>query len=224
MRKQNNKTELHAKMALSIKAAKKKLFKRHREGLQYGEAVDQFIEELTESLTVLMPDDGQEVELYGDAVDLKPEAERADREADTLLMFFGLTECSNAGIPDFITDAIIDALHEAGEAVGAPVPTFAPEESEAEQRTLLRNLFLQTKMLSLRDDDRKVLRAMYELLHNPQTPEELYQEVSEFVTNQSNQCDQNLYHSTTYLTEVLKSVKPGERIGVVFAPWAGGAK
>lgn len=48
--------KLHSEMALAIKAAKKKLFKRHREGMEYGEAVDLFIGELTQSLTIIMPD------------------------------------------------------------------------------------------------------------------------------------------------------------------------
>lgn len=66
-------------------------------------------------------------------------------------------------------------------------------------------------------DHQKVLDALYELLHNPQTPSDLWQACSEFVTDQSNNCTQELYQTTSYLTEVLKSVQPDELMGAVRA-------
>lgn len=63
----------------------------------------------------------------------------------------------------------------------------------------------------------RVLDALHELLHNPETPSDLFQECSEFVTDQSNECGQSLYQSTPYLTEVLGSVKPEDRMGAVRA-------
>lgn len=63
----------------------------------------------------------------------------------------------------------------------------------------------------------KVIEAMEELLRNPETPACLWEKVSEFVTEQSNECDDSLYQSNFYLTEVMKSVLPEERRGAVLA-------
>jgi hypothetical protein len=52
----------------------------------------------------------------------------------------------------------------------------------------------------------RVLRAMSELLHNPQTPGGLFEKVAEFVTDQSNECGDNLWYSDTVLSEILKTV------------------
>lgn len=64
-------------------------------------------------------------------------------------------------------------------------------------------------------NEAKVIEAMGELLRNPETPAGLWNHVSEFVTEQSNECDESLYQSTFYLTEIFKSVLPKERIGAV---------
>ena len=64
-------------------------------------------------------------------------------------------------------------------------------------------------------DRARVMKAMRELLRNPETPASLWNYVSEFVTEQSNECGEELYQSPYYLTQILESVKPGERIGAV---------
>lgn len=87
---QNQNTKLHAKMALIIKSAKRRMFKSLREGAQYGEAVDQFREEIIQELTIAMPDDdesdsvevtlpnGEKVDLIGDAADLAREGNKSN--------------------------------------------------------------------------------------------------------------------------------------------------
>jgi hypothetical protein len=192
-------TKLHAEIALAIKAAKKKLFKRHREGMPLSRAGQMFLADMA-------------AVLYGDMAPDKTE------------------------IPDHVAwdqkdaDAVWDALERNDddklcdlvfpETKAQHVIATLPDGQEVE----LYGDAVDLKPEADADDDRKVMRAMYELLHNPQTPESLYQEISEFVTDQSNECGENLYHSTSYLTEVLKSVKPEERIGVVLAREAGGAQ
>lgn len=66
-------------------------------------------------------------------------------------------------------------------------------------------------------DQAKVMEAMRELLHNPETPVELWNEVSQFVTTQSNECGDDLYQSPVYLTQILNSVLPEDRMGAVEA-------
>ncbi len=55
-----------------------------------------------------------------------------------------------------------------------------------------------------------VLRAISELLHNPLTPQNLFEAVAEFVCEQSNVGSENIFHSTPVLNEVLKSVPQEE--------------
>lgn len=141
------------------------------------------------------------------------EQQRYEQQAEAVLNFLTLHECLNASTPDFVTDAVIDAIDAAGHLLGLPTPTYGDEESEAESREMLVNLFSRTRMLDLRDDKQKVLLATIELLHNPETPVELWNEVSQFVTTQSNECGEELYQSPAYLTHILNSVLPEDRMG-----------
>jgi hypothetical protein len=146
--------------------------------------------------------------------DLAAEQERCEQQADAVLYFLTLDECANASTPDFVTDAIVDAIAEAGVLVGFPTPTYAPEESEAQRRKMLAELFSQTQMLRLRD--RNVQRAVLELLHNPETPGDLYEAVAGFLCERSN-IGPNLFHTPEGVNALLKYVPEEELRGYMLA-------
>lgn len=64
-------------------------------------------------------------------------------------------------IPDFLRDAVIDALHEAAEITGAQMPTFdIHQESAGERVKMLAELFSRTHLLSLRAPDKSSRPAL----------------------------------------------------------------
>lgn len=69
-----------------------------------------------------------------------------------------------------------------------------------------------SKSIKKRDRE-KVLLAMSELLHNPQTPANLYEAVAQFVCEQSSECSDDLYHSPAFLKVVLDTVPQEELVG-----------
>lgn len=141
-------------------------------------------------------------------LDLAAESRLCDEKANYLLGYMDLPTV------DFITDAIVDAIAEAGELVSFPTPTFAPEESDDERRRMLAELFSQAPRIRLRDDKYKVLRATLELLHNPQTPADLYEHVAEFVCDSFNRTEQ---HGPRMLTVLLDAYPADELRGAVIA-------
>lgn len=58
--------------------------------------------------------------------------------------------------------------------------------------------------------DQKVLQAISELLHNPLTPQDLFEKVAEFTCEQSNRAGEEVYHSPVVLGAVLASVQPDD--------------
>lgn len=59
-------------------------------------------------------------------------------------------------IPDFLRDAVIDALHEAAEITGSQMPTFdIHQESAGERVKMLAELFSRTHLLSLRTGNKR---------------------------------------------------------------------
>jgi hypothetical protein len=128
------------------------------------------------------------------------------------------------GIPDFLTDAMMVALNKAAEIKGVTIWKDT-EDGVAEEfdATGLADLFSGAQTLSLDIDDKeRVLRATSELLHNPKTPQNLFEAVAEFVCEQSN-VGENIYHSTPVLIEVLKSVPPEELRGAILEARQSGA-
>ena len=73
-----------------------------------------------------------------------------------------------------------------------------------------------------KSDRDRVLQAIQELLHNPETPQGLYEAVAQFLCEQLNRCGDNLYHSTAMIIEVLKTVPPDDTRGAVLAARAKG--
>lgn len=76
----------------------------------------------------------------------------------------------------------------------------------------------QKRAITPQNDREKVFRAMYELLHNPETPLDLYEAVASFACTQSNECrDDDFYHSEPALTAILDTVPDSERRGAIRA-------
>src|SRR5450759_700251 len=100
--------------------------------------------------------------------DLAAESKKCEQQADALMAYF------KASCPNFITDALVDAITRAGKKVDFPTPTYAPEESKAERRKMLADLFSQTQMLNRPDERERIALAMEEILNNDLTPERLY--------------------------------------------------
>lgn len=58
----------------------------------------------------------------------------------------------------------------------------------------------------------KVLRALAELLHNPETPSDVFEALAGFVADQSNSAGQDVFHCDDVLKRVLNSVPGDERM------------
>lgn len=64
----------------------------------------------------------------------------------------------------------------------------------------------------------RTLRAVLELLHNPETPQNLFEAVAAFVCEQSNEAGlSGILHREPVLIEILKTVKPENTHGAVCA-------
>ncbi len=112
--------------------------------------------------------------------DLAAEQKRCEQQADALMAYF------KASCPDFITDALVDAISRAGKKVDFPTPTYLPEESPRERRKLLADLFSQTRMLRRPNDRERIALAIEEILNNDLTPERLHRDVGNFYCDISN--------------------------------------
>jgi hypothetical protein len=153
--------------------------------------------------------------------DLVAVANDHKNQAATILAFL------RKAIPAYLREAVVEALTEAARRVGHP--QMAPalkdgkvvvtENSNPYFQDLRENVeslvsLTQGNFSLAFSNTEKVVRATSELLHNPQTPQELFEAVAEFVCEQSN-VGGNIYHSTPVLIEVLKSVPPEELRGAI---------
>ncbi len=104
--------------------------------------------------------------------------ESIERQADAVLAFTG-----SGVVPDFISDAVIDAIEEAAQRTGFPAPTYAPEEKDTRRK--LVDLFSQTRHLSLRAQQNtreELARALSAVLNHPDTPSSLFNAVGRELT------------------------------------------
>jgi hypothetical protein len=84
--RKNNTLHLHSKLALEIKAAKKTMFRNHREGLNVRDAADKFVIDVSNRLGAILPRD------EGNSDDhTKPEPEDDDRETELAALETDLT-------------------------------------------------------------------------------------------------------------------------------------
>ena len=110
--------------------------------------------------------------------------------------------------PDWINNLLVEALEVMSRLTGYPTPTWQPGESKTEQVKMLAELLgaVMYKSFDLTDSKTKVRLALYELLHNPDCPQDLFEAVGQFTCDQSNEGAENIYHSDQVLALVLASV------------------
>ncbi len=139
---------------------------------------------------------------------LAGEVKRARREARTVAAFL------NGGAPDFLMGAMMSAIDDAFNYHGLPKPSDDLGVKDYDEQNLYP-LFLKTKLTNWGDlypDEHRVSDSVLELLHNPQTPEALYQAVAGFLCDQSNK-GPNLFHTAFGVSELLKTVRPEDLRG-----------
>ena len=71
-----------------------------------------------------------------------------------------------------------------------------------------KNKLQQIRVQQDAENNAKVLRAVSELLHNQQTPNDLFEAVAGFVCEQSNKTD---FHSEAILAKFFREVGSGRR-------------
>ncbi len=64
---------------------------------------------------------------------------------------------------------------------------------------------------------RKVLSAVFDLLHNPETPADLYEAVAEFICEATTTMEENVLHSEDSLNRMLNAVPADDRRGALLA-------
>jgi hypothetical protein len=131
-----NTLSLHARIALEIKAAKKKMFKRHREGVPLQLAIDKFEGDVMRRLYSLAP----ETQDYAVV-----ERDRVKREVSAVIMFF------EESTPDFLRSAMIESIDLACDHFGIDRPTYDDHPITGNDQTgaILTQLFGKTRMFSL---------------------------------------------------------------------------
>jgi hypothetical protein len=145
-------------------------------------------------------------------IDLAAEQEKfakAARQVEQVL--------NGPGIPDFLTDAAMVAIDEAATAKGVTIWKFAEDGTEEIDLEALADLFAigQRFDLELKDDKRKVLRALHELLHNQKTPAELFEAVAGYVNDVLNSTvgSDHLHHHERVLSLILDGYSEDELMG-----------
>ena len=114
--------KLHSDIGSAIEAAKKRMFKNHRKGVPLKAAIEQFCKDIPRALspyaitpdtdddfvTVTLPN-GNEVDLYGDAVDLAKDVTATEAAlAEHILAIMNHPKVPNAlynAVGNFITDS-----------------------------------------------------------------------------------------------------------------------
>ena len=172
---------------------------------------------------------------YENLAEMVQRAENGDTVLDTVMV---QAECRNgarrvialfetSGVPDFVTDAIVDALIEAAAIKNIHVWKRQGKDAEEFDAAKLANLFAVTPMFSLRKSDKqRVIDATAEILRNPQAPADLFNAVAEFVTeaiNKENRKDgepgqPEFFHTVPILSLILDSYPEDElRCAVIAA-------
>jgi hypothetical protein len=119
---------------------------------------------------------------FRDIAEVRMECER---KAQATLDFTG------TDVPDFISDAVIDAIAAAGARTGFPTPNY--DEPAAEQRRMLADLFAGTDgNFSLRKSGREALAEhIAAIMANPETPTALYNALADELASMSSRIDHN---------------------------------
>jgi hypothetical protein len=207
MKSKNTTLSLHATLALEIKAAKKTMFKRHREGLPLRMAANHFVADITQRLkklpfpdalsdssppqvpVVSASDNCGRKQFEGIVDEAKlDERDRVQSEVTTILNFF------ESRSPDFISTAVIDAIDLACDHLGIHRPTYDdddPKAGTAQTGAILTQLFAKTKLFSLDEVNRvaDLSQAISHIATSPITPERLRREVGDFINDISSRID-----------------------------------
>ncbi len=131
-----------------------------------------------------------------ETLDLVAVQKGLERQADAVLAFTG------SDAPDFITDAVNDAIDEAARRTGYPAPTYEPEEKDT--RRILANLFSQTRFLNLRTHDThaELARLITAVLRHPLLPSGVYDDLSRSVVELSTH---KAWEDRQYVEALLRS-------------------
>lgn len=90
--------------------------------------------------------------------------------------------CNGSGAPDFITDAVVDALNEAAAACGVKIWRGEDGDESDLSRSALADLFAKTRFYSLRQRQQKSSAGLAVListvLNHPDCPTEVYNGLS----------------------------------------------
>lgn len=148
---------------------------------------------------------------YSDLADMVRDAEKGVTICDVEMVHADQRKAARqvvaiinkSAAPDFLTTAMMVALQQAAAIKEINLWTAAENETEDLNVEALADLFAVTQRLSLQngDDDReKVSAALFELLHNPQTPGGLYETLADFVSSEVNN---KLVHSAPVLGSLI---------------------
>jgi hypothetical protein len=143
---------------------------------------------------------------------IRVSAERRNAARKVIALF------ETAGVPDFLTDAMTDALAKA--SVIKEINLWKPKgDAEVYDVAALSSLFAGTSpMFSLdRSDKQRVIDATAEILRNPQTPGDLFEHVAEFVTESHNKGGDSLHYGLPMLALVIGSHPEDELRGAIIA-------
>ncbi len=112
-------------------------------------------------------------------LDLVAAQKELERQAVAVLAFI------NSDAPDFITDAVNDAIAEAARRTGFRSPTYDDDhESKRETIKILAALFSQTRLLTLRPQNTRAELAEHlsAVLRHPETPVNLFNAIADELT------------------------------------------
>ncbi len=167
---------------------------------------------------------------YSDLADMVRDAEKGVTICDVKMVHADQRKAARqvvalinkSAAPDFLTTAMMVALQQAAAIKKINLWTATANEMEELSANALTKLFAVTQRLSLQngDDDReKVPAAVFELLHNPQTPDDLFEKVSEFVTDRLNSTkgSDQILHSAPALALIIDSYPADQLMGAIEA-------
>ena len=129
--------------------------------------------------------------------DLVSVQERLEKMADRVIEFTNDIE------PNFICDAVINAIDEAAERVGFPAPTWERGENT---RKILADLFSQTHNLSLRpkSSSEEIAGHLSAILAHADTPQYLSSKIMDFLNNESSQLWAELMQKKETIQQILE--------------------
>jgi hypothetical protein len=137
-------------------------------------------------------------------LDLVAAQKKLERQAVAVLAFI------NSDAPDFITDAVNDAIAEAARRTGFRSPTYDDDhESKRETIKILAALFSQTRLLTLRPQNTRAELAEHiaGVLNHPLCPGDLFDAIGDEVATLSRELD---HDAPDHIRRVLEAAAAKE--------------